>query len=361
MLIADSHLDLGWSSLHWNRDLRLPLGEIRRMELELTPDAKSAGNNTVCLPAMSEGNLFLSLTTVLTWVNMPGDTDRGFNSPEQAYASGMAHAHYYRVLEAEGLVRMIGNLEQLNAHVAQWENWEESPETERPRLGFVLAMEGADPIVGPWQVETWWNDGLRVASLVHYGAGPYAHGHNAEGGLTPAGRELLKEFERVGMILDITHLSDQSFWEAVDLFPGFLLASHHNCRAIIPGNRQLTDEQIKTLIERGAVIGTSFDDWMLYPDWPISPVQTGANEWVCIEDAVNHIDHVCQLAGNSQHAAIGSDLDGGFGNEETPRDLDSIVDLQKIPNMLRRRGYSEEDIENIMYRNWVRLLRQAWA
>ena len=361
MLLADSHLDLAWSALNWNRDLKLPLAEIRRIEVESGSTQKGAGNGTVCLPAMHEANLFLSFATVLTWVNMPDNMTRGFNSQEQAYADGMAHIYYYRVLEAEGLVRVIRDLETLNAHVEDWEAWEKSPASDQPPLGFVLAMEGSDPIVGPWQVETWWNDGLRIPSLVHYGAGPYGHGHDADGGLTPAGRELLKEFERVGMILDITHLSDQSFWEAVDLFSGKLLASHHNCRAIIDDPRQLNDEQITYLIERGAVIGAAFDDWMLYPDWPRRPAQPGANEWVSMEDAVKHIDHVCQLAGNSLYAALGSDLDGGYGTEQTPRDLDSIVDLQKIPDLLRRRGYSEEDVENIMYRNWVRLLREAWV
>jgi membrane dipeptidase len=258
-------------------------------------------------------------------------------------------------------VRMIGNRPALDAHVAEWEAWEKAPDRPQPPLGFVLSMEGSDPIVGPWQAETWWKDGLRVASLVHYGLGPYGHGHNADGGVTPAGRELLQEFERLGMILDITHLSDQAFWEAIDLFPGRLLASHHNCRAIIPGNRQLSDEQIKLLIQRDAVIGVAFDDWMLYPSWPIDPVMPGANEWVSLEDVVNHIDHICQLAGNARHVGLGTDLDGGYGTEETPGDVDNIADVMKIPSILRRRGYGEEDVRAIMFGNWVRLLRDSWA
>lgn len=361
MLFADGHLDLGWSAMAWNRDLKLPIEEIRRIEREAGSTKRGAGRNTVSLPAMREANLFLSFPTVLTWVNVPEDSKRGFNSQEQTYADGMAHVHYYRVLEAEGLVRMIGDLDTLNAHVAEWEAWEKSPQSEQPPLGFVLSMEGADPIVGPWQVETWWEHGLRIASMVHYGVGPYAYGHNARGGLKPAGRVLLKEFERIGIILDVTHLSDQAFWEAVDLFHGPLLASHHTCRALVPGDRQLSDEQIKLLIQRDAVIGIALDDWMLYPNWPTDPVQPGANEWVSLEDAVNHIDHICQLAGNARYVGLGTDLDGGYGTEETPRDVDTIVDALKIPDILRRRGYSEADIKAIMYGNWVRLLRQAWA
>jgi membrane dipeptidase len=363
MLTADSHLDLAWSALDWNRDLKLPLAEIRRIELEGGPTKRNrpAGRNTVCLPAMRDANMCLSMATVLTWLNMPEDRKRGFNAPDLTYANGMAHVFYYRMLEAEGEVRMIGDLQTLNEHMAEWEAWDKAPAGKQPTLGFVLAAEGSDPIVGPWQVQQWWDLGLRVASAVHYGTGPYGFGHNMTGGLTPAGRELLKEFDRVGMILDITHLSDQGFWEAVDLFKGTLLASHHNCRALVPGPRQLSDEQIKLLIQRDAVIGVAFDDWMLYPNWPINPIQAGANEWVSLEDSVNHIDHICQLAGNARHVAIGSDLDGGFGNEETPRELENITDLHKLAEIMRRRGYREADVEAFMYGNWVRLLRKAWA
>ncbi len=362
MLTADSHLDLAWSALDWNRDLRLPLAEIRRIEREAGEVKRNrpAGRNTVCLPAMRDCNMFLSMATVLTWVNMPEDRSRGFNAADLTYANGMSHVFYYRALEAEGEVRMLGDRQALDAHVAAWEAWEKAPAGKQPPLGFVLAAEGSDPIMGPWQTQHWWDMGLRVASLVHYGVGPYGFGHNRTGALTPAGRDLLREFERVGMILDVTHLSEQGFWDALERFSGTVLASHHNCRAIIDDPRQLTDEQIRALIQREAVIGVAFDDWMLYPNWPINPVQPGANEWVSLEDVANHIDHICQLAGNARNVGLGTDLDGGYGSEETPREVDSITDVLKLLDILRRRGYRDADIEGIMYRNWVRLLRQAW-
>jgi membrane dipeptidase len=225
---------------------------------------------------------------------------------------------------------------------------------------MILSMEGADPVLSPRQVEEWYQGGLRIIGPAHYGPSPYARGHNEVGGLFEQGPALLKEMERVGMILDVTHLSDQCFWEAVDIYHGPLLASHHNCRALVDDPRQLTDDQIKKLIERGGVIGAAFDTWMLYPGWirgQHTPEQTGVN----IEKVVDHIDHVCQLAGNSKHAAIGTDLDGGFGREQSPHDLDTIADLQRLPNMLRKRGYSPEDIEGIMYKNWVRFFKEAWT
>lgn len=160
------------------------------------------------------------------------------------------------------------------------------------------------------------------------------------------------------MILDATHLSDESFWKALGLFQGPVLASHNNCRALVPGNRQFTDEQIRELIRRDSVIGAAFDSWMLYPNWVLGSSSSTA---VSLESVADHIDHICQLAGNARHVGIGSDLDGGYGREQSPHDLDTIADLQALPAILRRRGYSESDIEGIMYGNWLRLFEKAWT
>src|SRR5690606_2927527 len=171
-------------------------------------------------------------------------------------------------------------------------------------LGMVLTMEGADPIVEPSQIGAWWDQGLRVVSLAHYGPSAYAKGTESVGGLTDKGRELLSEMDRMGkMILDVTHLSDDSFWEAVERFKGPVLATHSNCRALVPGDRQLTDDMLRHLIERDAVIGAVLDAWMLQPNW-IRGETTPEN--VTLNNVVDHIDYVCQLAGNARHAAIGS-------------------------------------------------------
>jgi membrane dipeptidase len=163
--------------------------------------------------------------------------------------------------------------------------------------------------------------------------------------------------DEVGMVLDVTHLADESFWQALEKFKGPVLASHNNCRALVPGERQFADDQIRRLIERGSVIGVALDSWMLYPGYV--PGET-PNARVNLEAVVDHIDHICQLAGNARHAAIGSDLDGGFGTEQSPHDLDTIADLQKIPALLRKRGYVEADIEGVMHGNWLRFFQQAW-
>ena len=359
MLLADSHLDMGYSAMRFNRDLRIPIAEIRQREIEAGSTFKGAGRNTVSLPAMREAHIALCFATVCSRITLPGNNrPDGWQSPEQAFAAGMAHASYYRVLEAEGWLRRIDDLAALDELMAEWETWEQNPHPTPPPAGYVLSIEGADPIVGPWHLEEWLQRGLRIVSLVHYGFNLYSHGTGTAGGVLPAGRELLREMDRLGILLDVTHLSEPAFWEAVDIYGGPLLATHNCCRALTPGDRQFSDDQLCTLFERDAVIGVAMDDWMLQPGWKEEP---GSNELVSLEDVVNHIDHICQLAGHTRHAAIGSDLDGGYGTEQTPGDLDTIVDLQKIPDLLRRRGYSEADVENVMHRNWVRFLREAWA
>jgi membrane dipeptidase len=162
--------------------------------------------------------------------------------------------------------------------------------------------------------------------------------------------------DQCGMILDVTHLADQSFWEALEVYQGPVLASHHNCRSLVPADRQLADEQIKALIQRGAVIGLALDAWMLTKGWVIGVTKP---DNTTLEHAVDHIDYICQMAGNAKHCGIGSDLDGGFGTEQSPADLDTIADLQKIAGILERRGYSKADIEGIMYKNWVRFMIDA--
>ncbi len=159
------------------------------------------------------------------------------------------------------------------------------------------------------------------------------------------GPDLLRQMERVGIVLDATHLADKSFWQALEIYGGPVLASHHNCRSLVPGDRQLSDEQIKALIQRGAVIGASFDNWMLKPGWKKGVTSP---ESVSLEDVVDQTDHICQLAGNAKHCGLGTDLDGGFGKEQSPHGLETIAELPKIAEILARRGYSQDDIEGIL-------------
>jgi membrane dipeptidase len=358
MLIFDAHLDLAWNAIDWNRDLLLPVAEIRRREREAGLTEKARGCNTVSFPELRRSKVATFIATLLARQVRPGlvPAFQRYDCMEAAYAAAQGQLAYYRALEQRRTLRWIKDRRDLEGHVGAWE----AKESGTQPLGFILSMEGADPVLSPEQVAEWWQAGLRIIGPAHYGVSPYAHGTGTEGGLFPRGLLLLKAMEKSGMILDVTHLSDQSLDEALDNFGGRVLASHHNCRTLVPHQRQLTDDQLKRLIARGAVIGSALDAWMLYPGWERGktlPEDAG----VKLEEIVAHIDHVCNLAGNCDHAAIGSDLDGGFGREQSPCDLDTIADLERLPALLGRRGYKEEAIKAIMYANWLRFFREAWS
>ncbi len=351
-LLFDSHLDLAWNALTWKRDLRQPLAQINESERAMT-DELFRGRATTCLPEMRRGGLAVCLATVMGRVPygeqgaMHGST-LDFPAHANVYGFARGMAAYYQALQRQGEVRLIGTREQLTDH---WQSWnDQTTDRASQPVGIVLAMEGADAICDPDWAEEWFATGLRVAGLVHYGASRYATGTGQEGPLTNDGRRLLDEFRRLGIILDTTHLCDQSFVETMNHFEGPVLASHQNCRALVPGQRQFSDEQLREVIARDGIIGTALDAWMLYPNW-----QRGATspQVVTLRAVADQIDHVCQLAGDDRHAAIGSDLDGGFGTEQTPGDLHSIADLQNIAQPLADRGYGDRSIRRILGENWL--------
>lgn len=354
--LIDVHLDLAWSAMYFNRDLLRSVAEIRASEAGLK-DEPGRGRNTLSIPELRRARVGFCVTSLLAR-SAPGIPRSGSNRASLDYADQtISHSHakgqfaYYRLLEGLGHVRVILTRTQLTLH---WQQWLAAPESTP--LGLIISMEGADPIVNVAQLEHWFHAGLRAVGPVHYARSHYAVGTGFDGPLTEAGRLLLKEMMRVGMVLDVTHLSDTSFFEALDIYAGPMLASHHNCRALVPGDRQLSDEQIRRLIERKAIIGLAFDAWMLYPNWKRGVTQP---EVVGIEAAADHIDHICQMAGNVSHCAFGTDLDGGYGTEQTPRDLDTITDVHKLEAILADRGYSGSDIDAIFFGNALRFWTEA--
>jgi membrane dipeptidase len=343
MLLVDAHLDLAMNAVDWDRNLDLQVEEIRQAEEGMTQPGR--GNGTTSLPEMRRGEVFLSVVTVISRTARPG-LSTGAASQEISCARARGQLAYYRVLESQGKVRIITQAQQIDDLLGAWQRGEGNAP-----LGFILSMEGADPIVWPEQVHEWYELGLRQISLSHYGVSAYAHGTGTEGGLTDLGPALLREMESAGIALDLTHLADGAFWEALDHFNGPVLASHNNCRALVPNQRQFTDEQITALIERDGIVGAALDAWMLYPGWVRGETSP---QVLSLTSVADHIDHVCQLAGSCRHAAIGSDLDGGYGTEQTPHDLDTIADLQKLSGLLANKGYSENDIASIFHGNWLR-------
>lgn len=361
MLIVDGHLDLSWNALQWNRDLTCSAHTLRAQERPA--EGKGRGLNTVAYPEMRRGRVAACFATLLARSTGHPSPHIDYAQPAQAYGVAQGQLAYYRALTQQGVARILTNAAELDRHWAEWERWDARHPAgdntdDAPPLGFVLTMEGADPILNPEQLAEWHAAGLRLLGITHYGPGRYAGGTGTELGLTDLGAPLLREMERLGVALDLTHCSDQAFWQALEVYHGPVHASHNNCRALVPHQRQFSDEQLCAIIERGGVIGAALDVWMLQTGWSAGP-DFSANP--PLATVVEHIDHVCQLAGNARHAAIGSDLDGGFGREQSPRDLDTIADLQRIADLLAARGYSAKDISAILHGNWLRWLRETWG
>ncbi|RFZ84460.1 peptidase M19 [Mucilaginibacter terrenus] len=356
MFTIDAHLDLSMNALEWNRDLRRPVAEINAREEGLT-DKPDRGLGTVSLPELRKGNIGLVVATQIGRYVAPGNKLPGWHSPEQAWAQTQGQVAWYNAVEAAGEMTQVTDLTSLDKHLALWLN-DDIDNLAKP-VGYILSLEGADSIVNVSYLEHAYNYGLRALGPAHYGPGRYANGTDATGKMGDNGLELLKEMERLNIILDATHLCDDAFWQALDNFGGHVWASHNNCRALVDHNRQFTDEMIKALVERGAVIGAALDAWMMVPGW-VRGKSTPRGMNCSLEVMVDHIDHICQIAGNTLHVGIGTDLDGAFGKEQCPYDLETIADLRKVPQLLEKRGYSETDIENMMHGNWLRFLKNAW-
>lgn len=354
MFIIDAHLDLSMNAMEWNRDLRHPVYDIRQREEGMT-DKPDRAKGTVAFPELRKGNIGLVVATQIARYVAADNPLPGWNSSEQAWAQTQGQLAWYKAMEKSGDMVMIKNQADLETHIALWSDG--TPNDYKP-IGYILSLEGADSLVDVSYLDAAYQSGLRAIGPAHYGPGRYANGTDATGHLNEMGKTLLKEMMRLDMILDATHLCDDAFWDALELFDGYIWASHNNCRTLVNHNRQFSDDMIKALIERGAVIGGALDAWMMVSNWErgqSTPQYMNCN----LEKMIDHLDHICQLAGNTLHVGIGSDLDGAFGKEQCPYDLDTIADLQIIPQLLEKRGYTSDDITNVLHGNWLRFLRQA--
>ena len=363
-LIIDGDYPMANGAIDSQRDLTLPIEQARAPENLNSWFGWQDDGIMATLPEMRKGGIAAALVKVAVCVKKPGHPHGEYRSKENAHAAARGQLAYYKLLEAQDEAAILDNSENFAAHM---ETWEEATDYDDLPVGMVLGMEGADAITWPEQVHDWYADGLRVISLSHYGVSYYSHGTGTgtTGGLTPMAKPLLQGMSDLGMILDVTHTSDQSVREEFELFDGPALASHQNCRALVPGERQQPDDILLEVIRRGGVIGSSMDTWMLNKYYSIDWKTIGhkrrdvfPSPLVTLEDLVDHMDYVCQLAGNSHHAGIGGDTDGQGGSDGAPHDVDTVADYQKIGDILDRRGYTQEDIENIMYKNWQRFFEK---
>ena len=350
MLIVDAHLDLSMNALEWNRDLTKSVKEVREREKGKT-DKPDRGNNTVTFQALRKGNIGLVVGTMIARYVDESNPLPGWHSPAQAWAQTQGQLAWYRAMEKEEQIKIIASKNQLKNHLTYWNETKSSQKT----IGLILSLEGADSIIDSDYLQLAYSNGLRALGPAHYGPGRYANGTDATGHLNADGKKLLTKMNSLKMILDATHLCDDAFCDAMDIYTGPIWASHNNCRSIVNHNRQFDDNQIKALIKKNGVIGAAFDAWMIVPGWKRGV--SNSKELDCnLNKLIDHMLHICNLSGNSNHIAIGSDLDGAFGTEQSPYDIDTITDLQLLPAMLSSRGFVDEDIRKIMHQNWIDFL-----
>jgi membrane dipeptidase len=353
MFIVDSHLDLAFNALRHGRDLLRPVADIREAE---AGSKLPNGTATVSFPELREAGVGLAFGTIYVSPAKGRHGGEGgefsYRTADEAHKIGQRQLDYYQRLADEvDYIRLVGDVTDLEAVVASHDDGAEG------LVGLVPLMEGADPIRAPEEAEEWYERGLRIVGLAwdntRYSGGAW----KSSGGLTSDGRRLLEVMADLGLVLDLTHMSEEATLQALDSFEGVIIASHSNARALVPSERQLSDVQIRRIIERGGVVGVVLHNSFLKAGHGHSDPKEG----VTLEHVVAHIDHMCQIAGDAAHVGIGSDFDGGFGREEIPAEFDSVVDLKRIAGALREKGYSEEDAADIMGGNWVNLLRRAFG
>lgn len=351
MLIFDAHLDLALNAIDLNRDLRQSVDDIRAQELSLGMSEPGRCTNTLSFPELRSSEVAVCLTTLLARREEPINHHFGWTTPQACYAIAHAHLSYYRAMEQAGYLRMIRTGAELRNHFECF-----GTDPAQTPLGFILTMEGADPLLRPDTIFEFHQAGLRALGLTHYGANRYGGGTRSEVGLALDALPLLKYCEELGIVIDMTHLSDVAFWQVAERFQGRIHASHQNARGICNWQRQFSDDQIRVIIERDGVLGVSMDVIMLEDGF----VRGQSVPQATLERAVDQVEYVRELSGGTiRHVGLGTDLDGGYGCEQTPADLNRYRDLQKLVGIMERRGFSRQDIEAVFYGNWLRFFAES--
>ncbi|MBI5650256.1 MAG: membrane dipeptidase [Chloroflexi bacterium] len=343
-LIVDAHQDIAWNKIALGRDLFDSVAATRARE-GASP-AHGEGSATVGFPELVAGNVRVIFATLYVAQARPDRTGWGktYSTPAEAHAQAMEQIAYYAMLAMDPRVSLIttrGDLERVI----------NSPEH---RVGLVILMEGADPIIAPDQTQEWFDGGVRIVGPA-WSQTRYSGGTRAPGPLTALGRALMPQLERAGILLDASHMAERSFFDALEYYNGTIIASHSNCRAFVNADRQLTDAMIREIIARDGVIGAVFYNRFLKEGWD----KSAKKDAVTFVDVVRHVKHICDLAGNAQNVGIGTDFDGGFGMESTPREIDTVADLQKMGAALSSAGFSDAEIRGFLGENWIRVLRRV--
>jgi membrane dipeptidase len=366
MLIVDAHQDLAWNILTFGRDYTKSALQIRRTELG-TLHVQNNDDTMLGWPEYQRGQVALIFATLFVTPKRfcTGDWDRlCYEDGQQANRMYWEEVDAYERLAGEypEKFRLIRSLAELETLLKIWENSSAGPESDslpkdgRP-VGLVLSMEGAEAVRDPDELEEWWERGVRLIGPA-WGGTRFCGGTREPGPMTAEGFALLEKMAECGFSLDLSHMDEKAALQALDFYPGQIIASHGNALALLKGsesNRHLTDRVIHGLLERGGMIGLVPFNAFLKAGWKRGDRRDEVN----IDPFISQIDYICQMAGDARHAGIGSDFDGGFGLQSVPIGIDTIADLQKLAALLSEKGYATDDIAAILGGNWISRLRQV--
>ncbi|MBC8170924.1 MAG: membrane dipeptidase [Anaerolineae bacterium] len=353
MIVLDAHEDIAYNVLKYGRDYRHSALKTRERE---AAEGLTYPGATLGLPEALVGRVAIVFATLFVPpISTDGLPHDGFveeySTPQEAYRLALKQLDYYHRLADESprvsLIRERGELDKI------LKTWDDDQNIKNRQQGLVVLMEGADPIIEPRQFEEWYERGVRIVGPA-WEETRYTAGTGRPGRLTKLGRELLEVMASFGAILDLSHMAEEAFLESLDLYTGTIIASHSNPRHFRNTDRHLSDEMIRRLVERDGVMGIVLYNRFLSETWD----KTRPKREVTIQTVADAIDYVCQIAGSVAHVGLGSDFDGGFGVNQIPYEFDTVADLIRVSTVLRKRGYSEEDIEAIMGGNMLRKLRE---
>ena len=331
--IVDAHLDLAYNALRGREVLR-PAAE---------QAADEDGVPSVGLPDLRRGNVGLACATVFceprTWKERGG----GYTTPDEAHALGVGQFDWYAKQAAAGHFRLVKSAGDLPA----------GPAGAAP-FPIIILLEGADPIRSPGDVADFCARGMRMTGLA-WKRTRYAGGTGEPGPLTAEGVELARALDAAGVIHDVSHLAEESFWHLLEVTDRPVVASHSNCRAIVrtePANRHLSDDMIRAIAKRGGVIGINFYEKFLVP------AEQYRKRRATLEDVLDHAKRICDLAGSAAHVGIGTDMDGGFGREQIPQEIKDAGDLPRVGERLSAAGFSNDDGAAVLGGNWLGFFRR---
>jgi len=340
MFLLDGHLDLAYNAVRGREILRPAREQITDEE----------GIPTVGLPDLHAGGVGLAIATI--FCESGKSSSVGYTTADEAAAAGRRQLDWYHRHEEGGYFRIVRSKAELPSSGMPAIYGNVPLTSPSPALPIVLLLEGADPIRDAAEVGWWHQQGLRAVGLA-WKQTRYAGGTLAPGPLTPAGIELARALDKSGIIHDTSHLAEESFWQLLEITTGPVMATHSNCRAIVPTDRQLSDAMIRAVAARGGVIGINFYQKFLLPPDEFE------RRRATLADVVRHCKHLCDLLGHARQVALGTDMDGGLGRDEIPVEIQTSADLPRVADALSAGGFGDQDVHGIMGKNWLRFLREA--